>query len=68
MAEDEMLRVSLPTEHMQYYTLEVDFANKRWKEVAAAAFTHLLSPIIIPAMILLSKIRGKKVGLFRFNP
>lgn len=43
----------------QHYTLVVQGQNMSWRDIAKTSFVHLFMPIIIPVMLVVSKLTGQ---------
>jgi hypothetical protein len=48
------------------YALKADFSDSDWDNAIASALAFLLTPIVVPIMIIASRILGRQVKAFKY--
>lgn len=43
------------------YHVRVEFGEATWKYTVSAMLLHFLAPLVLPVLILISKLRGKTI-------
>ncbi len=63
---DPQLKLSIGKQNL--YVLRSNFQNSTWSYVLYSMVAHALSPILVPCMIILSKILGREIHFGNYTP